>query len=240
MAPSLPSFAFLLAVLAGLAAPPAAAQTRPRQELPIALDAASSDFDYKNNSLRFRQVKLSQGVLRVEAAEALATGLNFDNSRWTFRGSVRISTADGTLVSDDATVDFLKNELSRAVITGGPATFEQRRPPARAGEAARVVQGRAGRIEYDLGAGTVRLVGNAWLSESGREISAGTMVYGLKDQRVLANPDAQTTGRVSITIPAPATPPAGTAQGKPVVPTPAPSDSPGKPISTTIPPKGGQ
>lgn len=242
MAPSLPSFAFLLAVLAGLAAPPAAAQTRPRQELPIALDAASSDFDYKNNSLRFRQVKLSQGVLRVEAAEALATGLNFDNSRWTFRGQVRISTADGTLISDDATVDFLKNELSRAVITGGPATFEQRRPPARAGEAARVVQGRAGRIEYDLGAGTVRLVGNAWLSESGREISAGTMVYGLKDQRVLANPDAQNTGRVSITIPAPATPsttsPANTPQNKPAAPTPAPSEAPGKPISTTIPPKG--
>ena len=37
---------------------------------PIDLEAASSDFDYRNNTLLFRRVKVSQGGLQVEALEA--------------------------------------------------------------------------------------------------------------------------------------------------------------------------
>lgn len=193
------SLVLCLATVAAAMAPVLrAAPARPPQ--PIALDAASSDFDYKNNSLRFREVRLSQGVLRVEAAEAHATGLNFDNSQWTFRGSVRITTADGTLTSDTATVDFKDNTLTRAAIQGGPATFSQQRPPATAGGKPRMVRGRAGRIDYDLAAGNVRLSDSAWLSDGANEITGRTLVYGLRDQRVLANPGEQADERVRITI----------------------------------------
>jgi lipopolysaccharide transport protein LptA len=174
----------LLAPATVLAAP------APRASQPIALDAASSDFDYKNNSLRFREIRLSQGVLRVEATEALATGLNFDNSQWTFHGAVKITTADGTLTSDTATVDFRDNTLARALINGSPATFSQQRQ----------VHGAAGRIDYDLAAGTVRLSESATLSDGANEIAGKTLVYGLRDQRVLANPGEQSTERVRITI----------------------------------------
>ncbi len=184
-----------------LLAPTGAANaTPPRANQPISLDAASSDFDYKNNALRFREIRLAQGVLRVEANEALATGLNFDNSQWTFHGAVKITTADGTLTSDQATVDFRDNNLARAVISGHPATFSQQRPAATAGGKPRVVRGTAGRIDYDLGAGTVRLSETATLSDGANEIAGRTLVYGLRDQRVLANPGEQSTERVRITI----------------------------------------
>lgn len=193
-------FACALTGLALLTGPTVVPAATPRASQAIALDAASSDFDYKNNSLRFRQVTLTQGILRVEAAEALATGLNFENSQWSFRGSVRITTADGTLTSNLAEVDFRANTLARAVITGGPATFEQQRPATTVGGKPRFVRGKAGRIDYDLAAATVRLSEAAWLSDGPNEITGRTLVYGLKDQRVLANPGEQSSERVRITI----------------------------------------
>ena len=193
LAPSLTGWLLLTAAAVAPAAVPRASQA-------IALDAASSDFDYKNNSLRFHQVTLKQGILRVEAAEALATGLNFENSQWSFRGSVRITTADGTLTSDLAEVNFQGNTLARAVITGAPATFEQQRPATTVGGKPRLVRGKAGRIDYDLAAATVRLSEAAWLSDGANEITGRTLVYGLQDQRVLANPGEQSSERVRITI----------------------------------------
>ena len=64
---------------------------------PIDLVAASSDFDYKQNRLHFQQVRITQGPMQVEAREASATGLNFENSEWTFTGDVRITVPDGKL-----------------------------------------------------------------------------------------------------------------------------------------------
>lgn len=216
---------FAAAVLALWVSPPLAANPAPpRSGQPISLDAASSDFDYKNNALRFREIRLSQGVLRVEANEALATGLNFDNSQWTFQGAVKISTADGLLTSDQATVDFRDNNLARAVINGSPATFSQQRAAAAAGGKPRLVRGAAGRIDYDLAAGTVRLSESATLSDGANEIAGRTLVYGLRDQRVLANPGEQSTERVRITI-QPGT------LGEPAVgkPTDVPKEGPSKP-----------
>lgn len=196
-----PLAATLCAVLLpALACAASAAAPKARSSQPISLDAASSDFDYKNNSLRFREIRLSQGVLRVEAAEALATGLNFDNSQWTFHGKVKITTADGTLTSDEATVDFRNNTLTRAVINGSPATFSQQRPATAPGGKPRQVHGAAGKIDYDLAAGTVRLSESATLSDGANEITGRTLVYGLRDQRVLANPGEQSAERVRITI----------------------------------------
>jgi lipopolysaccharide export system protein LptA len=161
---------------------------------PINLEAASTDFDYRNNTLLFRRVKISQGQLQVEAQEASATGLEFENSQWIFKGQVRITVPDGKLASDLATVAFRDNGISRAVVQGSPATFEQRL------EDGRLAQGRAQSIEYDVRAGTVRLVGDAWLSDSRNEINGNTLIYDIGRQRVAANPDETDPGGVRITI----------------------------------------
>jgi lipopolysaccharide transport protein LptA len=175
-----------VASLAGTAATPRALQ-------PISVEAASSDFDYKNGVLVFTQVVITQGDARVVADRATATGLEFENSRWQFEGSVRISADGGTLSSDIATVHFANNEIADAAVTGRPARFSQVRGEQQA-------EGRAGRIDYDLATGRVRLSGDAWLSDGNNEITGSTLVYSMREERVLAEAGAQDGQPVRITI----------------------------------------
>jgi lipopolysaccharide transport protein LptA len=162
---------------------------------PINLEAASSDFDYRNNTLLFSRVKITQGGLQVEALEARATGLNFENTKWDLKGQVRITVPDGKLASDEATVTFRDNEIVSAVVRGSPATFEQRLETT-----GQLAQGRAGTIEYDVRNDTVRLAGDAWLTDGQNEIRGSTLVYDIGRQRVAANPGETAPGGVRITI----------------------------------------
>ena len=187
-----PSYAALIAA-ALLAGSCLAAPQLLNGNLPINLDAQSLDHDYRNNLLQFKKVKISQGPLSVEADEATATGLEFQNSRWEFRGKVRITMPDGFLLSDAATIQFKNNTLDTAVITGAPATFEQKRDKGTA-------KGRAGRIDYDFTSQTIKLSEQAWLAYGDGEITGRTLVYSITDQRVLANPQDQADQRVRITI----------------------------------------
>jgi lipopolysaccharide transport protein LptA len=184
----------MLALLACLACTGAGAQM-PASDAPISLDAASSDFDYRNNVLIFRRVRISQGAISVSATEATATGLNFENSRWSFRGDVHIDMPNGSLDSDSATVRFSQNQIAHAHIEGQPASFEQRQA-----ETGQLARGSAGTIEYDVGKGTVRLANQAWLTDGKSEIRGQTLVYNIAEERVLANPGEQDDTGVSITI----------------------------------------
>lgn len=184
----------LFASGAALAAP--AGAVRPPQlddSQPIQLDADSSDFDYKNSRLVFHGVRISQGTLALEADEGVATGLDFKDSQWLFTGHVRITVPDGALQSDQAKLAFAANLITSAEITGSPASFEQKRNKA-------IARGRATHIQYQPGAGTVRLTDDAWLSDGNNEISGQTLVYNLREQRVLANPEEQGSQRIHITI----------------------------------------
>lgn len=182
-------------IVLALATPPAAIAAVPQlqPDVPIDLEAQSSDFDYRNGTLVFQRVRIAQGGLAIQSDEAVATGLNFDDSRWVFKGSVKITTTDGRLDSNDATVQFAKNAISTALVTGGPASFEQKRDDG-------VARGRANRIEYDFVAGTVRLTDGAWLSDGKNEINGRTLLYSMKDKRVLATAAEQGSERVRITI----------------------------------------
>lgn len=183
-------------------------------QMPINLEAASSDFDYRNNSLMFRRVRITQGGLEVSAQQASATGLEFENAEWRLQGDVRINVPGGSLQSSEARVRFRDNAIVSASIRGAPAAFEQRLR-----DSDQVARGRAGTIEYDVGASTVRLTGDAWLSDGENEIRGNTLVYDIARERVLANPDEQDPGGVRITInppkKAPGTTPApGEGQGR--------------------------
>ena len=195
------AFACLLLCALPLAA---SAQILPKSDtqLPITLDAQSSDLDYRNNIIVFRKVKITQGKLSVEADQAQANGVNFDNSRWQFRGKVKITVDKGFLTSDDAEISFGDKLLTKAVVNGNPAQFEQRRE--KTGQLAR---GRADSIIYDVKTGTVNLAKNAWLSDGQREISGESLKYNVNEQRVEANSTDQSSQRVHITItPPPAKP----------------------------------
>ena len=197
-------------------APPPALQ--PGQQ-PITVDAASSEVDYRTNTVVFSEVVISQGATRVQADHAHATGLNFANSRWTFEGRVRIEAEQhGNLRSDQATVDFRDNRIARATITGKPAEFEQKRA-----DSDQMARGHADEIVYDLIDGTVRLSNEAWLTDGQNEISGPLLVYNVRAQRVQAATSPGTDQRVHITItPKPPPSDAGTANPAKLQPTAQP------------------
>jgi lipopolysaccharide transport protein LptA len=173
------------------------------------VDAASSEVDYRTNTVVFSQVVISQGEMRVQADHAHASGLNFANSRWTFEGHVRIDAEPrGSLRADQAVVEFRDNRIMRATASGKPAEFEQPRP-----DSPQMARGRANEIVYDVTEGTVRLSENAWLSDGTNEISGPLLVYNIRAQRVQAATQSGTDQRVHIVIQpqsAPATPPGKT------------------------------
>jgi len=168
-------------------------------ELPVQVEAQSSDLDYRNNVITFHKVRIVQGKLSVEADQATANGVNFDNSHWQFRGKVRINVEHGFLNADEADIAFSNKLLTKAVVNGDPAEFEQRRE--KTGQLAR---GRADSIVYDVKAGTVVLTHNAWLSDGPNEIRGESLKYSVTEQRVVANAAEQGSQRVHITITPPA------------------------------------
>jgi lipopolysaccharide transport protein LptA len=188
------------ACCAGLLGVAAAAQS-PRSTEKIVLDAVPVEVNYRDNTAVFRDVVITQGDTRIEAAEAhVKGGLDFENGVWTVSGNVRIQAEGGKLHADKAVVSFRNNVISRATITGTPAEFEQLR---RDGTTSR---GHAPTIDYQTASGTVSFRDNAWLSPDGcNEITAQQLVYNIKEQRVEGQPNVPSavrdgTGRVRIVI----------------------------------------
>jgi lipopolysaccharide transport protein LptA len=199
MANSLPGSRVLrlaMACCAGLLGVASAAPA-PRVEEKIVLEAVPVNIDYRKNTAVLKDVVITQGTTRIEAAEAnVKGGLDFDNGEWTISGNVRIKAEGGNLRSDKAVVAFRNKLISQATITGNPAEFEQQRKD---GSTAR---GRAATIRYEPSSGIVSFRDNAWLSDGCNEISSQQLVYDIRAQRVLGQNSAQPAGdgRVRIVI----------------------------------------
>jgi len=184
----------LLAAL-GLLGMAAAAQERSTEK--IVLEAVPVDINYKNNTAVLRDVVITQGATRIEAREAhVKGGLDFENGEWTISGNVRIKAENGNLKSDKAVVSFTDNLISRAVITGAPAEFEQQR------EDGTTARGRAGTIAYEPGTGVVSFRENAFLTDGCNELKGQQLRYNIKQQRVEGQARATpgTGDRITITI----------------------------------------
>jgi lipopolysaccharide export system protein LptA len=192
--PKLPALALLAFTMSAAEVHGAAA---PQQA--IALDAQSSELDLRSNNVVFRKVHIAQGAMAVSAdvgsATKQATGLDFDNSLWIFRGNVKITMDDGELTSDDAEINFAKKALAKAVVNGKPAAFEQR-----VAKTGKVAHGRADTIDYDARKGVVRLSKNAWLSDGQTEIRGESLKYDVLAQSIVAESSEQGSQRVHIII----------------------------------------
>ena len=186
------AFAAILALV--LAMPAIAAQPTKGRNAEIVVDAASSDVDYRSNTLLFRDVVITQGTLRVQAERARATGLDFKDATWTFSGKVKIDVEGGTMRAEEAVVNFVADQLARATVRGKPAEFEQQ---MKTGGKAR---GRAGSLVYETRGGTVTLKENAWLSDGRSEIRGQQLVYEIAAQRVQAGKTTGSDERVRIVI----------------------------------------
>jgi lipopolysaccharide transport protein LptA len=163
------------------------------QAMTVAFDR--SELDLRNDMHQLHgNVRITQGVMSIAAEEATAVALQTDDSRWKFEGSVHMQTADADLKSDVATAEFAKGVLRQAVATGTPALFEQR------GADNKLAHGRAGQIEYDLAKGIIRLTNDVWFSYGENEFRGQVVIYNVREQRVVVNPEGKSNGRVNITI----------------------------------------
>ena len=185
----------LAAALASAATPQLGAQD-------INIGADLSTFDPRNDiHVLTGNVRVTQGDMSIEAEQATAQGVQTDHSSYTFERNVHIRSPTADLKSDSANAKFSGGRIAEATVRGTPATFEQRGMAT-----GKNVQGRANVIVYDFGKGTVTLTQDVWFSYGGNEFQGDTVVYSLRDQRIVANPannaatSPQGNGRVNITI----------------------------------------
>src|ERR1700722_10072771 len=199
----------LAALLAPLAQANAAAVARDRQA-DILLDSQSVSIDLKTNSAVFTKIRISQGGMSItadqgQANEQRSTDLYFENNVWNFRGNVKITVEQGQLFSDDAQITFVNNVLSKAVVNGKPASFEQ--TVTKTGKPAK---GHAETIDYDAAKHLVRFLKNAYVTNGDHEILGQSVKYDILAQKVIADEAEQNSQRIHIVI----TPPPKTAPPK--------------------------
>jgi len=152
------------------------------EPLPISLDADSSSFDRRSNTVSFRGLRISQGSLGIEADNALATGLDFENSEWQFAGNVRINIESAKILAGTAELQFVNHQLLSAALRGEPARFADV-----AQETGEPIIGQANLFQYDTASGTIRMTEQAFLSEGPNEISGCDLLYDLGRETITAS-----------------------------------------------------
>lgn len=172
----------------------------PDSREPIALEAASSEFDGASGLLVFRSIRISQGLFSISADKAEASELDFSASNWDFSGQVVIRGEGASILADQARLEFLDHRLRITRASGAPATFERQQT-----EDFRAISGDARTIEYDHEQQVLVLSGDARLLDGTNEVSGSRLIYRVAEDRVMAGSDDGGEQRVRITI----TPPSG-------------------------------
>jgi lipopolysaccharide export system protein LptA len=167
-----------------------------QKTLPINLNAESSEFDRQNNTLFFRSLRITQGIFGIEADEATAAKLDFDNSLWVFTGNVVIESQDAKAYSDRAEVLFREHQVRNAVMQGTPVRFAQVSV-----ETGKTTEGHSNVMEYDLDSGIIRMSDDAWLSDGANEVSGNRISYDLISQYITADSDERGPVRMKINPP---------------------------------------
>jgi lipopolysaccharide transport protein LptA len=169
---------------------------------PIVLDADSADAELATNIVVFHKVRITQGDMSISADQGQGADQKtrpdftaFENSLWNFRGNVKITMDRGQLTSDDAQINFVHQLLSKAVVNGKPAAFEEK-----VEKTGKMAQGHADTIDYDASKGIVHLSKNGWLTDGQTEIHGESLKYNLLAQSIVAEASEQGSQRVHIVI----------------------------------------
>lgn len=153
----------------------------------------TSEVDFRSDTAELTgNVRVIQGMNSIDAEEATVKSFRSENSQWFFRDGVRVRTAEAELNSQTAQATFKDEELTDARAEGAPAQFESIGTAADA----TLARGRARLIEYDLRNETVRLSGDVWFGYGKDEFRGETIIYYLRDERVVVNPPGEAPGRV--------------------------------------------
>lgn len=169
-------------------------------DMPITLDADSSEFDYQSGRLVFRGLRLDQGNLGVSADLAETENLDFTDGLWIFRGNVSVDAESAQLYCEEARLTFRNHQLTEAILIGYPARFKQQ-----VGSNGKNNTGEANRIVYGLSSGLLEMSDKAKFSDGANEISGEIITYDLNAGKLTAG--AGSSGPVRIYIEPPATDP---------------------------------
>src|SRR5689334_10252424 len=66
----------------------------------ITVESDGAEVDARTKQLMLPKVRIAQAGYAIQADEARATGLDFENSTWIFSGKVNIHTPDGSSTAD--------------------------------------------------------------------------------------------------------------------------------------------
>ena len=205
MAASIRKFLTCALLSAGLCGAASAAAPKIDKQLPIDFSAQPIDIDYKNHTVVAHKVKITQGNLTLTADQGQVNGsmqTAFDDSRWVFKGAVKVTMDQGVLNSDEAQVTFVDKALIKAVATGKPATFQQKIE-----KTDRLAKGHAENIEYDVPKNLVLLSKDAWLTDGQNEVKGDSLKYNMTAQTIAAEGSESTNQRVHIIYTPPPKPP---------------------------------
>ena len=162
--------------------------------LPMDIDADNTTFDGKNSMIIFNGLRLTQGLVSIQADVGRATRMELEDSTWQFSGNVVIEIGAGRLECDSADLFFDEFRLKRAVVTGSPAVYNLQRPGSED-----ATHGEAGRLNYDVDAGIIEFSEQATITEGGNQISSNLLVYNITEQRIKAEGSGADDGKVRIT-----------------------------------------
>jgi len=166
-------------LIAFILLPVLAAAQQGEEPLPISLDADSSSFDRRSNSVIFAGLRITQGDFTIEADKAEATGLDFEKSEWSFEGNVRIAIDSAHIESSTAEVTFEDHGLLLVKLRGDPALFEDFSASREA-----AIRGGASLLEFDSTERTLRMSDGAWLSEGPNEFRACDLIYDIDEEKI--------------------------------------------------------
>lgn len=187
--------ALTVLLLAGYGSVSAAQEILPaiRSDVPIVVNADSSEYDDDKRVLKFTALRLEQGELVVIADYAETEKLDFDDGLWLFEGNVTFMTQDATINCEWAKLRFIAHQLVQANMHGEPADFSQKMPEA---DTINTGEGRA--IVYNFSKGTLELRREAKFSDGANRISGDLITYDMRARKLSAG--AGNSGQVKILI----------------------------------------
>jgi lipopolysaccharide transport protein LptA len=162
--------------------------------LPWTINSETMSFDGKTSTVIYTGLRFSQGNIFIEADEGRSTVNEKDSGFWSFAGNVIIDVNQGRIECQTAELSFSGNVLTKAVVTGAPATFRIQRSGADD-----ITHASASKLLYDVQGGVIEFSGEARITESGNEISSSFLVYNINERRINADSSGTGDDRVRIT-----------------------------------------
>ncbi len=164
------------------------------RRLPWDIFAEKMDFDGNTSTFIYTGIKFTQGNISIQSDEGRATVDQNNSGSWSFSGNVVIDVNTGKIECDAAELLFDGNVLTRAMVTGAPASFSLQR--ADSGD---TTYAEAGKLLYNVRNGIIEFSEQATITESGNEISSNYLVYNINERRINADSSGVDDDRVRIT-----------------------------------------